>query len=37
MFEPTMNLERKQLADMKNEVSKINGEQLTTKKGVLNC
>lgn len=37
LFEPSMNLERKQLSEMKNEVGKINAEQLTTKKNALNC
>lgn len=32
-----MNGERKQLAEMKTEVGKINSEQLTTKKATLNC
>ena len=32
-----MNAEKKQLAEMKTEVGKINAEQLTTKKVTLNC
>jgi DNA anti-recombination protein RmuC len=36
-FEPTMGTERKQLSDLKNEVSKIHSEQLNTKKYTLNC
>ena len=37
IFEPAMNSERKQLAEMKTEVGKVNAEQLTTKKVTLNC
>ena len=32
-----MNNELKLLSEMKNEVGKINSEQLSTKKVVLNC
>ena len=32
-----MQAEKKELAEMKNEVTKINGQQLATKKEVLNC
>lgn len=37
IFEPAMNIQRKQLSEMKNQVAKITAEQLTTKKTALNC
>ena len=35
-FQPNITIERKLIGDMKVEVQKINGEQLTTKKNALN-
>ena len=35
-FEPNILTERKTISDMKSDVQKINGEQLTTKKNALN-
>lgn len=37
LFQPAMNIEKRQLADMKTEVGKINSEQLSTKKVTINC
>jgi hypothetical protein len=36
-FEPSMSAERKQLSDLKNEINKINSEQLNAKKHALSC